>query len=355
MTTTKNTFFNFVAVSLLAITAGTYNIQSSPINLSLLAGSSRTLGSLLASTINGHTSFHFPNTPQFRHFYDFTAPRRYGAFYTTNTGKITLGGFVRFTEQGHTLFEKENDRKEYKKALADAIWAHKNYQARPSAKRKAELITTENHVYFMLNKVPLSPSNCRQLEDILSKAPSSGFSWLSLLFPWRSQIEVSPFGQEVTINRGHLLTEPLRICGRTLLYSLYSIAIAGGANAIIYASTPRSPLTTSLIALPSQIINTGRGIIETSLTVGGGSFAACCLSSLLLSFTNYNLAPEPTEGVRVAIHHGLNPPTRATLSTTLPATVIDASSADEDRVLRITSRGISNDFAIDDKNKHHTK
>lgn len=286
----KTNRLHLLALTAFATLSTTQSLYSTPMRFILSAVGTPSVGALFSSTVNGRTSFHFPDTPHFRRFYDFTAPRKYSALYHTNAGKITLGGFLRFTDQGHKIFSEKAEQKSYKKALSNAISAQKDYKARPSKKRKEYLETKEDHVMHLLNTVALTPSVCSKLEDILSTGPRSKWSFLTRwVFPWRTTVEEDKWGRDPVINRGSLLLEPVKTIARSVVHTTVVLSLALATNATVAWFAPALYLTHPRDALRANVMFVHAGLLT------------CALGAQLSSLSTYNLAPEPAEGVRVII------------------------------------------------------
>jgi len=281
--------------------------------LPLTPGPQATLADIFSSQIGEKTVFHFPNTPHFRHWYDFTAPRQYNAFYTSKAGSISLGGFVRFIEKGKSLFKNLTDRARYEAAMDGALKAHKDYQARPSTKRYVALHAAEVEVLTRLEQVPLTSEINHELCIMLSTPDSSFFSRLlsRFILPFRSHFvrnEDNPAAG--IISRGHLLLEtPCYGWGAFTLGLLISPIMATTFSLIALLTGSAIKAYTSLHPFKAQLQMTfPLGVTALSQRIGTGAFYALWGVSRVLAhthdllyFTNYKLAPEPTDGVTVII------------------------------------------------------
>jgi hypothetical protein len=322
-------------------------IASAPLQLPLSAGSQPTLASIFGSTQNGKTSFHIPNTPHFRYWYDFTAPRNYSAFYTTDAGKISLAGLLRFVEEGLTLFANNSAQQECQKALNNALLIHKDFQARPSKKKRAALEEAQTRVLETFAKIELTEETAQNLCALLSSPEESTLKKILLKFvlPYRSHIVATENPTESIISRGDLWKEIVKYWfgGITLglalslpLAPVITVATPIIAAFIFDRSFPAGttfnadktivtgfekgtfkPLTQTISLSSAMDRAEGKALFikhwgPELMTEIVGNIITCL--NIAVRFTNIKLAPEPEDGVMVTLG-SLDQPQANTLIT----------------------------------------
>ena len=287
--------------------------------LILTISGSPSVGDLFSSTRDGHTSFHLPDTPHFRHFYDFTGPCDYDIFYETNHGKITLAGFMRFIEQGHTLFQNEYARRSYKKSLASALYRHKNFKAFPSKKTFKDLRLAQDQVLQYLYRLSLRNVETRKaLETILSTPPSTVWSKLTQALTWwilpgRTSKETDAHNNPSKIHLS-LHSSPL---GSLLTKTMFNLACryAFGRGSLSLSKTQFFPIY--VFSLFSVFFHFFQSLPVVAVLIAAHSFDVCFflldineifpvfttsnIVNTIASCTNFRLSPEPPGGVKISI------------------------------------------------------
>jgi len=285
---TTTSYFSILAFA--AAFCAVQSVSSLPLQFTLAGEGATTLADLFASSTNGHKSFVIPDTPHFRHFYDFTGPRAYSGLYTTQAGKITLGGFLRFIDESPTFFNNSIEQMRYKQALTTAISAHKNYKARTTQKNKEVLLAAQDQVLDLLSQIKLSRSVCTKLEVMLSKEASKEWAIIhSLLFPWRASLHHNPVTDELTIDQGSVFMAPIKGIGRTLTHGLITLAFIAAVD------------TALLWSVPAWCLAHPIGLLKADLVAGKAIMFGSSIFTTIGSFTTYKLAPEPLDGVRVLV------------------------------------------------------
>lgn len=291
--TLKIVLFSVICVFATSLTA---DIRT-PVELTV--NSNATVADLMASTVNGHTGFHLPDTPHFRHWYDITSPRSYNAMYELNAGTITLGSFMRFIDQSPKLFSGGQNKAQYRKTLKTAIKAHKNYAARTTKANWKHLQKAEAMVFEQLQKLPVHDSRIlKTLEELLSShyikksflrfidglAHAAGKIITSFfILPFRANVKKTPktetTKEQYTIMRWPLWSMPLVAYGM-LFHNIYA---------------------SSVLCL---LIATGKGDPKNNL--GPSSLILWGINLAAALFSDIKLAPEPKYGIKVTIkqHQG---------------------------------------------------
>ena len=270
------------------------DIHVMPLNVKVISS----LADVFESTIRGRDTFHLPDVPQFRHQLDFKSPRKYSAFYKTNAGKMTLGAFMRFIEDGHKLFADQYLCREYRQTLADAIDAHKEFFYRPSVEKEQLLVEAQKRVLTCLKSVALTESILKQLEELLSTPQKNLLqkigSFISSIFtlPLRTIFTKDQNdAKNVFINRGNMV---LQFIGQTALIVLLAVVIPVLRAWGTYSFFPkfREPEKTSVL-----LFFAGLSIVT--------SIPYYTITALISCFGNYKLAPEPYPVAVVIRKNGL--------------------------------------------------
>ena len=294
---------NLALFSLICILSGSATAIDQRELVQLRLESNATVADLMTSTVNGHTGFHFPDTPHFRHFYDITSPRTYDAFYPLNAGRITLGSFIRFIEESPTLFADREARSTYKKILQKGIQARKNYSARTTKTNLQRLHDAEWAISQQLKALSLHDAETqKKTETILStphrphgqlgKISAYLFSWLVL--PFRSKVKIVEVCTPITAPTAAVITRPPLAAIIGLSYLFCWVPFLGTLPLAIplgYVLDVTSPCPTH-----------GSGCSAPYLASWGLLAASLITVNLWDSiFSDAKLAPEPGDGIDVTI------------------------------------------------------
>lgn len=309
------------------------------LELSLSAGPRATLADIFGSTQNDKTIFNIPNTPHFRYWYDFTAPREYNAFYTTTAGTISLGGLVRFIDEGLEIFSTDAAYQECKQALNKMIELHKDYQARPSKKKRAALEQAQVEIIESLSKVELSEQTTTDLCALLSSPEQSTLKKIVSLFilPYRSHLVEKEIPTKAVVSRGELWKEVVKYWWGGITLGLF---VGVSLFPVIGAVTPFVATTFfdwmypsgSTFALSKTIVSgfdkTKNEFIKETISLSSAMDRSetkelfikhwgnnlmgqvmqipLTIAHVALRCTNFKLAPEPEDGVIVTLDRSLN-------------------------------------------------
>lgn len=196
MTLLKKTLILATILFGCAISAGTDQRKEVILTLPETA----TAADLFTTLVEGKPTFSLPDTPQFSLCYSTFPRNHYPAEYTTEAGTITLGAFMRFIWQGHSLFKDRAAKTSYRKALCQAIGEHMLWNNKVFWNRKeynpsqnwAAVLAAQEQVYTLLKQLPLNdPATKKTLERILS-SPTGANPFTNLMrwtiFPGRFKI-----------------------------------------------------------------------------------------------------------------------------------------------------------------------
>ena len=314
------------------------------IAIPLSAADKRTLVTLTGSTVadvicserNGHIGFNMPLAPHFTKRGIFESfPKgmtEFPALYKTVTGTLTTAAMIRFIEQGHTLFTNKTEQSNYKEALNECIQAYKEWYKDKTEDTAAKLAQKEDDVFTHLKKLSLANKETREkLEKIISTPVRNMFvrGVHSLVLPKRAYVAKQKNGAFM-IKKALPITNFLK----TIITHITSFIILNGLAVTPIAIPFIANEKTTIKAIKAIIANEKKDItnalknietifknIETILDpflkkhetevkvfdwCTNAADRLIMLSIILTtaaSFTDFKLAPEPGDGIKVVINY----------------------------------------------------
>jgi hypothetical protein len=291
------------------------------IAIPLSAADKRTLVTLTGSTVadvicserNGHIGFNMPLAPHFTKRGIFESfPKgmtEYPALYKTQTGTLTTAAMISFIQQsptlftqGDTLFSPGPQKKAYQKALQECISAHKAWYANQTDEMLAALHTAEDAVFEQLKTLSLDTKETREkLEKMLSTYDRLDFSTQGnedlgvnkLILPYRTWVSGEKTENPV-IKKGHPLVNTGKQIGVPASGVLTTVALSLCIDYLIKREVIARGKNIS--KLHEKLIYV---VLLAPLAIGFG--ATICGSAA--SFTDFKLAPEPGNGIKVVINY----------------------------------------------------
>lgn len=261
------------------------------------------------SEVDGHIGFNVPLAPHFTErglFRSFPkGMTEYPALFTTETGTITTAAMIRFIKNGHTLFNSAEDQAAYKKLLKTCIAAHKAWYATKSTDNLVTLRIAEGNIFNLLRRLSLTNSAIRdKLEKLLSSPSKNALAktYHKLVLPKRAWIapQKDAIGSPA-VKKSHPLANTAKQLSLSLgAFYIYVRCYSGTINKIVIGEV-----------LPARAkVKTYRDnhpIARKAIDLGLNLPALILLSTLITSsyaaFTDFKLAPEPGNGIKVVIKY----------------------------------------------------
>lgn len=158
-----------------------------------------TAADLFAQIIDGEKVLKLPDTPHFSHYFRGNMPQEYSAMFND---KLTLAAFMRFIENGHTLFENNTAATTYRQSLKKAVIEHMEFKRSPTDNNKQALVDAEQKVLDLLAEIKLdNPAITQKLVKMLSTPDWWGNSLkraiASVLLPFRTAITENTEGKKI--------------------------------------------------------------------------------------------------------------------------------------------------------------